>query len=105
MDTRPGYRQLYPVSSLGLKAGQKVVTPDLIMLRVIEGTPRIDAEDFRDELRLEHYPGRKLTYAINVRDFDEQGWTQLGVMELNEYALSLAGDKRLHEAAMKMLNG
>jgi hypothetical protein len=96
MDSRPGVRQLYPISTLGVKPGQTVVTPDLMMLRVLEGTPRVDKPDFRDELRLKNYPGQKLSYAILVRSFDEQGWTQLGIMELTADVASLAGDKRLH---------
>ncbi|MFP3939394.1 MAG: hypothetical protein ACLF0P_03725 [Thermoanaerobaculia bacterium] len=96
MDTRPGYRQLFPISTLGVPPGEPVVTPDLLMLRVAEGTPQIDAEDFRDELRLEHYPDGKLVYEIHVKNFDEEAWTRLGVLELTEYAISEGSDKRLH---------
>lgn len=96
MDTRPGYRQLFPISTLGLKPDDKVVTPDLMMLKVAEGTPRIDAEDFRDELRLSNYPGGKLVYTINVKNFDEEHWTRLGAIEFTEDVISEGSDKRLH---------
>jgi hypothetical protein len=96
MDTRPGYRQLYPISTLGLKPGESPVTPDLMMLKVAEGTPRIDARDFRNEIRLAQYPNRKLVYAIYVRNFDEPAWTRLGVLELTEDVVSEGSDKRLH---------
>ena len=42
MDTRPGYRKLYPISALGVPRGNPVVTPDLLMLKVAEGTPRVE---------------------------------------------------------------
>ena len=96
IDTRPGYRQLFPISTLRLKPGDRVVTPDLMMLNVAPGTPKIDAEDFRDELRVSNYPGHKLVYTINVKNFDEEGWTRLGVMEFTEDVVSEGGDKRLH---------
>jgi hypothetical protein len=96
MDTRPGYRLLHPLSTLGVPPGSKVVTPDLLMFRVQEGTPRVRADDFRDELRLAHYPDRTLVYTINVRGFAEEGWTQLGTMTFTEDVVSEGGDKRLH---------
>jgi hypothetical protein len=96
VDTRPGYRLLYPISTLGLPPGAPVVTPDLLQLRVAEGTPKVDADDFRDELRLARYPQGRLVYAINVKSFDDASWQQLGTMELTEDAVSEGQDKRLH---------
>ncbi len=96
MDTRPGWRQLHAISSLGVPRDGEVVTPDLMMLKVDEATPKVSARDFRDELRLERYPDDRLVYAINVKSFDERAWTRLGSMELTEYAISEGGDKRLH---------
>ncbi|MEH1852903.1 MAG: hypothetical protein V7L11_14840 [Nostoc sp.] len=96
VDKRPGFRQVFPISTLGVEPGSKVVTPDLFMLKVAEGTPKIDAEDFRDELRLEKYPNNTLVYTINVKNFDEKEWTQLGVIELNDYAICEGCDKRIH---------
>ncbi|MCC5644883.1 hypothetical protein LC607_18445 [Nostoc sp. CHAB 5824] len=96
VDKRPGFRQVFPISTLGVEPGGKVVTPDLFMLRVAEGTPKIDAEDFRDELRLENYPNHTLVYTINVKNFDEKEWTKLGVIELNDYAICEGCDKRIH---------
>lgn len=96
MDTRPGYRQLHPISTLGVPRGATVVTPDLMMLSVAEGTPRIAAQDFRDELRLRNYPGNRLVYTINVKMFDEPDWTRLGSMTFDEDAIGEGGDKRIH---------
>lgn len=96
MDTRPGYRQLFPISTLGVSKGGKVVTPDLMMLKVPEETPKIDAEDFRDELRLKNYPNHTLVYTINVRNFEENTWTKLGVIEFNKDGICEGCDKRIH---------
>jgi hypothetical protein len=96
MDTRPGWRQVYPVSTLGVPEDGAVRTPDLLMLKVADGTPRVDEHDFREELRLEHYPDRKLVYTVNVKDFDDADWTRIGTLEFNDYAIAEGGDKRLH---------
>jgi hypothetical protein len=96
MDTRPGYRQLFPISILGLQPGDRVATPDLMRLKVRPGTPLTVADDFRDELRLKNYPDKKLYYDIDVRAFGEPLWTTLGELEFNEDAVSSGGDTRLH---------
>jgi len=95
-DTRPGFRQLHPISTLGVPRGEPVVTPDLMLLKVAEGTPKVDAVDFRDELRLSNYPNNTLVYTINVRDFGDTEWKRIGTIELTEDAVSEGGDKRLH---------
>lgn len=96
MDTRPGYRQLYPISTLGLQPNEKAITPDLMMLKVNDRMPKIDKADFRDELRLINYPDQKLIYDIYVKNFDEQDWQRLGVIEFTEDTISEGSDKRIH---------
>ena len=96
MDTRPGYRQLFPISTLGMRPGDKIVTPDLMMLKVDESMPKIDQKDFRDELRLANYPNHTLVVTINVKNFEEENWTRLGVLEFKEDVISEGSDKRLH---------
>jgi hypothetical protein len=96
MDKRPGFRQLHPVSRLGLAECEPDVTPDLMMLRITAGTPRVHRKDFRDEMRLEHYPGNQLVYDILVRNLDDAAWNTIGKMVLTDYAISESGDKRLH---------
>jgi hypothetical protein len=96
MDSRPGWRQLFPVSTLGVPRGGNIVTPDVMRLPPIEGTRRIDAADFRDELRLQNYPNHTLTLAIEVRRFDQRSWTRLGRIDFTEDAISDGGDHRLH---------
>lgn len=96
MDTRPGYRQLFPISTLGVRPGAPVVTPDLLLLRPAAGTPRIDAKDFRDEIRIANYPGGRLVYDILVKDFGDTDWTRLGSMTFTEDTVSEGSDKQLH---------
>ena len=96
MDTRPGWRQLHPISTLSVPRGGPVVTPNQMLLKVEEGTPRMDANDFRDELRLKNYPNQQLVYTINVKNFAEDLWTRLGTIRLTEDVVSEGGDKRLH---------
>jgi hypothetical protein len=96
MDTRPGYRQLYPISTLGVPRGGRIKTPDLIQLKVPDGTPRIDADDFRDELRLKNYPGNTLAYEIRVKMFDDPSWSRIGRIEFTEDGICEGCDKRIH---------
>lgn len=96
MDTRPGYRQLHPISTLGMGPGDVVETPDLMMLKIADGTPRIEEKDFREELRVGHYPNQQLVYSIFVRNFDESAWNRIGSLTFTEDATSESGDKRLH---------
>lgn len=96
MDTRPGYRQLFPISTLGVKPGEPVVTPDLLLLKVDERMPKIDAKDFRDEIRLSHYPDHTLIYGIHVKNFEDDQWVRLGSLEFTEDVISEGSDKRLH---------
>src|SRR5581483_3334151 len=94
MDTRPGYRLLHPLSTLGLQPDSAPVTPDLFMLKVQEGTRRVDASDFREELRLKHYPNNTLVYAIHVKSFWDKDWTRIGAIEFTDDVVSEGGDKR-----------
>ena len=66
------------------------------MLSIADGTPRVDAVDFRDELRLRNYPGSKLVYTINVKNFNADRWTRLGTLTFTEDVISEGGDKRIH---------
>ncbi|MEM7534105.1 MAG: hypothetical protein AAF639_18125 [Chloroflexota bacterium] len=102
MDTRPGFRQLFPISTLGMSPDDPISTPVLMRLKLAEGMPKVDADDFRDEMRLEHYPDRKLIYDIHVNDdhdnnrIDQKAWRRIGQLEFTDYAISEGSDKRIH---------
>ena len=102
-EPRLHYRPLYPIAELGLDAGQAPVTPMWMQLRIAEGTPRIDADDFRDELRLSHYPGHRLQWEIRVAAAHPDGksdaaWRRIGEIVVTEDAASRSCDARLHFA-------
>ena len=67
----------------------------MIQLKVAEGTPRVDADDFRDELRLKNYGGN-LIYDIRVKMFDDPNWSRIGRIEFTEEGLCEGCDKRIH---------
>lgn len=96
MDTLPGYSQLFPISTLGVDPGEPVVTPDLPLLRSSAGTPRVDARDFRDEIRIRIYPGGRLVYDSLVKDFGDADRMRLGILTFTEDVVSERSDKRLH---------
>jgi len=91
-------------NAIGKRRGAWKLSPDapegnrgfLLNHLISDRTPRADYADFRDELRLENYPGQKLVYTINVKNFDESAWTRIGEMELTDYSISEGGDRRLH---------
>ncbi|NIW86348.1 MAG: hypothetical protein GWN09_07080 [Gammaproteobacteria bacterium] len=97
------YRPLTPLASAGLPAGPGPVAPRWLRLRVAAETPRVDADDFRDELRLNGYPGGVLAWEIEVADGTPGAkataeWRQLGELLLTEDFLSVGCDARLHFA-------
>jgi len=96
MDTRPGYRQVFTISALGVPPGEPVVTPDLLMFKIADGTPRVDEKDFRDEIRLARYPEGKLVWDVCVRMFDEPEYRRIGSLTFTEDVASEGGDKQLH---------
>jgi hypothetical protein len=96
VDTRPGVRLLHPISTLGLKQGQPVNTPDLMMIKIADGIPRVNEKDFRDELRVRHYPNCELVFSIFVRNEEDSAWNRIGSLTFTEDVVSETGDKRLH---------
>jgi hypothetical protein len=96
MDTRPGYRQLFPISTLGVRPGDPVVTPDLMLLKAPREMPRVDRKDFRDEIRVRHSPDHTLVFDILVKNFGDPDWRRLGSLLFNEDTVSEGSDKRLH---------
>jgi hypothetical protein len=94
-------RELYPISELGLQAGENPVTPIWMKIEAAEGMPRIDEEDFRDELKLENYP-EGLRFSISVasegRRFGDKAWQKIGFIDVEETVVSDSCDHRLHFA-------
>ena len=93
-DANPGIRQVYQIAELGLNDSSTARSPHWMQLRA-ETTTRVNAVDYRDELRLAHYPSG-LDFGVFVADDDGEGWTRLGQIHLDREALSDGCDHRLH---------
>ncbi len=89
----PNVRQLYQISELGLADKTKAATPYLMSLDS-ENTERPGDADFRDELRLKNFK-HGLKFSISVAD-EDAAFTKIGVIELDEEALTESCDHRLH---------
>ena len=93
-----GYRS---ISGLVEQNGELLSAPRWLRLRVAPDSPRIDRDDFRDELRLEYYPGGQLAYDIAVADGKEgakndASWQSIGELLLTQSITSPGCDQRLH---------
>ena len=92
--------QLAEVSSDGT-AISKVIAPHWLRLRVTKGTPKVDQNDFRDELALTHYPKGRLSWDILAANHTTKGkldaqWELIGKLELSESTVSMSCDTKLH---------
>lgn len=94
-------RELYPISELGLKDGEKAVTPIWLKIEAAEDMPRVDESDFRDELKIENYPNG-LRFSISVASegsrFGDKAWQKIGFIDVEESVVSESCDHRLHFA-------
>lgn len=81
-----------------------LTAPYWLRLRAADTLPRIDADDFRDELAVKHYPEHTLTWRIEVAPYSlginkkAADWQWLGQLILNESVTSKACDVDLHFA-------
>lgn len=101
-DSHPNLRQVYPIAELGMKNISKAKVPGWIMLKAAPGQRRVEFPDFRDELRLQNHDG-KLVFNISVSSNREQGWQQIGFINLTQDVASYSCDHRLHFTHDKFL--
>ena len=103
-----------PITALAVgEEGVTPVSPHWLRLVASEEMPRINEDDFRDELRVENYPNNTLIYRIDVASdqppSDSKGeeankkiskkqaqWQTIGRLILDESITSEVCDKRLH---------
>lgn len=67
---------------------------------------RVDKQDFRDELRVEHYPNKQLIYRIEVAKKNKNKksnaeWHSIGQLVLDQSITSKVCDTQLHFAHVK----
>ena len=97
------FRPITHAAEVGLAQSTPASAPHWMRLAVAPYTPRIDADDFRDELSVDRYPDGEIVYQIDVA---ERGngkkksarWQALGHLRLSESVTSKACDARLHFA-------
>lgn len=92
---------------------EPVVSPRWMRLTPEANTPRVDQDDFRDELDLENYPNQTLSWSIEVANAtDRDGatknkkakaqWETIGKLTFNESVTSAVCDQQLHFAHPKL---
>lgn len=104
-DANPGLRQVYSISELGLNRPSEAITPRWMRIRGTDGSARIEENDFRDELVVSRYPGKKIEFAIEVAppttgNTDKQ-WRKIGRIVIDDSVVSDSCDHRLHFAHPK----
>ena len=97
------FRPITHAAEVGLTPGTAKHAPHWMRLRIAADTPRIDAEDFRDELSVKRYPHGAIVYQLEVADRGngkktKARWQALGHLRLYESVTSHACDARLHFA-------
>lgn len=97
-DKKPGYRQLYPVSELGVHPEKlsEARSPGRLMVRGAEGVARRDVSDFREELDASQYPPPGLVFDVFVSEDEKAPWQKIGRIRFTESAVSHAADHNLH---------
>ncbi|MGE0388310.1 MAG: hypothetical protein AB7Q97_26600 [Gammaproteobacteria bacterium] len=98
------YRPVAQIARAGMAPGAPVRAPRWLRLRADPALPRNDAEDFRDELRLERFPERRLILTVDAADAvpgtGKRGaaWRRVGKLEFTRDVVSPGCDGRLHFA-------
>ena len=98
-DGNNNFRQLYPISELGLPEGATAVTPRWIMIRAWPGSGQSEKPDFRDELMVQNYVNKTLRFEIWVANAllpsGKRDVKQIGYIDLTESVASESCDHRL----------
>ncbi|HEY2517129.1 MAG TPA: hypothetical protein VGI39_39925 [Polyangiaceae bacterium] len=94
-DSHPERRQLYPIAEAGVVQSGPVRAPRYMMIKGAAGSPRLDAPDFREELRVAR-TGAELVFDILVRDDKSGPWQPIGVLQFDDSVVSDSCDHRLH---------
>lgn len=95
------FRPITHAAEAGGDPGTAVVSPYWMRLVIDPETPRLDFDDFREELRVAHYPDAELVYRIDLADFGNgkkksAHWQTRGSLHLYESITSRVCDARLH---------
>jgi len=95
-DKNPTIRQLYEISYLGESENTKIITPTWLKIEAAS-SQRVDAKDFREELKIEKKKELIFNIFVASRKIDEKKeWQQIGTISLDESTVSDSCDRRLH---------
>jgi len=95
-DKNPSIRQLYEISYLGESKSSKVITPKWLKIEAAS-SKRVDAKDFREELKIEKKEELVFNVFVASRVINEKKeWLKIGKISLNESSISDSCDRRLH---------
>ncbi len=100
------YRSVESVAAYGqVELGHKTIAPKWLRFSPASSS-RVDRNDFRDELRVGHYPNQQLKYTIAVASGEVSSkskaqWQAIGELIFNASVTSKACDTRLHFAHPK----
>lgn len=94
-------RQLAMVDSRTGESMENGKYPTWVKLTIDDNTPRINEDDFRNELRIKHYPNERLVWKIDIAEGDlsekkQAQWLRLGELRLTRSVTSKTCDQRLH---------
>jgi hypothetical protein len=95
-DKNPSIRQLYEISNLGESKSAKIITPKWLKIEAAD-KKRVDAEDFREELRIES--PELLVFNISVAsrvENKQKEWLKVGSITFDASVTSASCDRRLH---------
>ncbi len=93
-DKHSTIRQLYEISELG--TDEQIITPKWMKIEA-KNAPKVDAKDFRDELKIEDE--NTLTFNIYVANKivdKKKVWEKIGTINLDSSVVSFSCDRRLH---------
>ncbi|OUR99772.1 hypothetical protein A9Q84_01730 [Halobacteriovorax marinus] len=101
-DNNPGLRQLWQISSLGLKDGEAQLTPMWMRLSAVKGFEYNSEKDFRNEIAENIKRNGDMTFSIEVAGTMNAGseqvksFTKIGTIKYTEISASEGCDHRLH---------
>ena len=106
----PIFRPVDAVAELGLRDGERAVSPHWVQLAQAEGNGKSEEADMRRELAVGNYSGGVLRYVISAAPVDPavRRWERIGEIVLDESVCSSSGDHRLrfyHPPAPKAAAG
>ena len=96
-DKNPTIRQLYEISELGEDRTTKSISPKWMKITLSDKSDTINAEDFRDELKIEN--NKELLFDISVASSiknEKKEWQKIGTIKLDTSVVSSSCDHRLH---------